>query len=283
MSTNVSTLTAYQTVRALNKLARTADPQPAAVPASVPGVLSPTARKRLEGRRDLLSSTKTMARWIVLAGIVASVVANSIGSETPIEVGFAAVPPLSLFGAIELLIRVQVVSRFGTVVRVLGTLAVALASGWLSYFRMASAASEYGREHGVNAYVWPISVDGLMVVAAVSLVAIDGLIREIEARLDESDDAAKEAADAATLAQRLADEADAAQRAQARAADKLSAAEREARRLVNYNDLDRAGKAGFTRACRKHGTREAVRMFTAPRPERTPERTTVVGIDATAR
>jgi hypothetical protein len=130
-------------------------------------------------------SARRLVRIVVMTGIAASVAANVIGAADAIEVGVAAWPPLALLLAIEILIRVPVTGQLATIVRILGTLGVAGAAGYLSYFRMAATVSQHG-EHGVSAKVWPISVDGLMVVAAVSLVALDGLIRELEARIEDA-------------------------------------------------------------------------------------------------
>jgi hypothetical protein len=140
-----------------------------------------TARKVAEYR-----SARRLVRIVVMAGIGASIAANVIEAADAIEVGFAAWPPLALLLAIEILIRVPVTGKLATLVRILGTLGVASAAGYLSYFRMAHTAAQHG-EHGNAAYVWPISVDGLMVVAAVSLVALDGLIRDLEMRIEDAE------------------------------------------------------------------------------------------------
>jgi hypothetical protein len=53
--------------------------------------------------------------------------------------------------------------------RVLATIAIAGIAAWVSYWHMQDVAVRYG-ETAVSAYLLPISVDGLIVVASVSLV-----------------------------------------------------------------------------------------------------------------
>jgi hypothetical protein len=63
--------------------------------------------------------------------------------------------------------------------RVLSTIAIAGIAAWVSYWHMQDVAVRYG-ETQVSAYLLPISVDGLIVVASVSLVELAGRIRVVE-------------------------------------------------------------------------------------------------------
>jgi hypothetical protein len=69
--------------------------------------------------------------------------------------------------------------RWLVVVRVLATAVISGIAAWVSYWHMAGVASRYG-EHGASGYLLPISVDGLIVVASISLVELAGRIRDAE-------------------------------------------------------------------------------------------------------
>jgi hypothetical protein len=101
-------------------------------------------------------------------------------SDHVTDAAIAAWPPLALLLVLEILTRIPISGRWSTIARVASTLGVAIAAGWLSYFHMAATASAHG-EHGINAYVWPISVDGLMTVSAIALVEIGARIRHLQA------------------------------------------------------------------------------------------------------
>jgi hypothetical protein len=64
----------------------------------------------------------------------------------------AAVPPLALLLTVELISRVL--------------------AAWLSYWHMVGVASRYGETEAAASYLLPLSVDGLVIVASVSLVEI---------------------------------------------------------------------------------------------------------------
>lgn len=133
-------------------------------------------------RLTKLRADRRLVRLVVLAGIAISIGANVLGAESLTNAGIAAWPPLSLLLTLEVLVRIPAGRIGSTLMRVAATLAVAGAAGWLSYIHMAATARAHG-EHGVNAYVWPASVDGLMIVAAVALVELGARIRLQEAEL----------------------------------------------------------------------------------------------------
>jgi len=127
-----------------------------------------------------LIKDRRMVRAAVVVGVTASLAANALGADSVADAAIAAWPPLALLWVLEILTRIPVGSRWSTVGRIAATLGVAIAAGWLSYFHMAATASAHG-EHGINAYVWPISVDGLMTVSAIALVEIGARIRQLQA------------------------------------------------------------------------------------------------------
>jgi hypothetical protein len=123
-------------------------------------------------------------RWAVRAalalGVAASVAANILHAEPHlVSQTIAAWPPLALLLTVELVSRVPVHRRALGLLRVLATVAISGIAGWVSYWHMTAVASRYG-EVGTSPYLLPISVDGLIVVASISLVELAGRIRRLE-------------------------------------------------------------------------------------------------------
>jgi hypothetical protein len=120
-------------------------------------------------------------RWAVRAtltlGVAASVAANILHAlPNPISQMIAAWPPLALLLTVELISRVPVHRRSLAAVRLGATTAIAGIAAWVSYWHMAGVAARYG-ESGASPYLLPLSVDGLVIVASVSLVELAGRIR----------------------------------------------------------------------------------------------------------
>lgn len=120
-------------------------------------------------------------QWAVRAtltvGVAASVCANVLHArDNPISQAIAAWPPLALLLTVELVSRVPVHRRLLAVARIGGTTVIAGIAAYVSYFHMAAVVSRYG-EHQPNPYLLPLSVDGLIVVASVSLVELSGRVR----------------------------------------------------------------------------------------------------------
>jgi hypothetical protein len=123
-------------------------------------------------------------RWAVRAslvlGVAASVAANILHAEpNPIAQTISAWPPLALMLTVELISRVPVHRRSLSAVRLFATFAIAGIAAWVSYWHMAGVAAKYG-ESGAAPYLLPLSVDGLIIVASVSLVELAGRIRSAE-------------------------------------------------------------------------------------------------------
>jgi hypothetical protein len=128
-------------------------------------------------------------RWAVRAtltfGVAASVAANVLHAwPNPISQAIAAWPPLALLLTVELISRVPMHRRSLAFARLAATAAIAGIAAWVSYWHMAGVASRYG-ESQTSAYLLPLSVDGLIVVASVCLVELAGRIRELDGRATE--------------------------------------------------------------------------------------------------
>ncbi|MET7970912.1 DUF2637 domain-containing protein [Micromonospora sp. NPDC005305] len=120
-------------------------------------------------------------RWAVRAslalGVVASVAANVLHARpNPISQIIAAWPPLALLLTVELISRAPHHRRLLRAIRLAATAVIAAIATWVSYWHLVGVAARYGEtEHGA-AYLLPISVDGLVIVASVSLVEITARI-----------------------------------------------------------------------------------------------------------
>jgi hypothetical protein len=124
-------------------------------------------------------------RWAVrgalLLGVAASVTANVLHAvDNPISQVIAAWPPLALLLTIELIARVPVHSRGLALARFIAAAVITGIAAWVSYWHMAGVADRYGETEAGAAYMLPISVDGLIVVASICLVELAGRIRADE-------------------------------------------------------------------------------------------------------
>jgi hypothetical protein len=121
-------------------------------------------------------------RWAVRAtltlGVAASVAANILHARPSlISQLIAAWPPLALLLTVELISRVPTHRRSLGIVRLVATAAIAGIAAWVSYWHMVGVAARYGETEAAAAYLLPLSVDGLVIVASISLVELTGRIR----------------------------------------------------------------------------------------------------------
>jgi hypothetical protein len=116
-------------------------------------------------------------RLVLLAGVAASVAANVLhANPNPVSQAIAAWPPLALLVTVELIARVPVHRRRLAVVRWTATGVIAGIAAWVSYWHMVGVSARYG-ETGGTPYLLPLSVDGLVLVASISLVELSGHLR----------------------------------------------------------------------------------------------------------
>lgn len=127
-----------------------------------------------------LKRLRWTVRAVLLLGIAASVAANILHAlPNPISQTISAWPPLALLLTVELCTRIPIVRRSLTAVRIVATASIAGIAAWVSYWHMVATATRFG-ESGTSAYLLPVTVDGLIVVASVSLVELAAKIRSIE-------------------------------------------------------------------------------------------------------
>jgi hypothetical protein len=124
------------------------------------------------GATGRLRRIRWAVRLALTAGVAASVGANILhAAHNPISQAIAAWPPLALLLTVELVARVPLHTRALAAVRIAATTVIAGIAAWVSYWHMAAVAARYG-ETPTSAYLLPISVDGLIVVASISLVEL---------------------------------------------------------------------------------------------------------------
>ncbi len=151
------------------------------MPAS--GPVRPLAPDAVQMSLRQLRRFQWAVRATLAVGVAASVSANVLhAQDNLIAQTIAAWPPLALLITVELVSRVPVHRRALAVVRILATTAIAGIAAFVSYQHMLAVASRFG-ESGLAPYLLPLSVDGLVVVASVSLVELAGRVR---AALDQS-------------------------------------------------------------------------------------------------
>jgi len=120
-------------------------------------------------------------RAVFTLGIAASLAGNVLHAQNNmISQAISAWSPLALLLTVELISRIPTRGGAASVARMAATAVIAGIAAWVSYWHMAGVAAEYG-ETGAAPYLLPLSVDGLIVVASVSLVEIGARIRALTA------------------------------------------------------------------------------------------------------
>lgn len=129
-----------------------------------------------------LQRVRSGARATLALGLGASLAANVLAAHPSVPGWIiAAWSPVALLLTVELLSRVPVGTSWQSAVRVAVAGSIAAIAAWVSYWHMVEVALAYG-EKTVAAHLLPFSVDGLVVVAAVSLSEINRQLNEKPAR-----------------------------------------------------------------------------------------------------
>jgi len=131
-----------------------------------------------------LSRLRWAVRIVLTVGLAASVAANILHAlPNPISRTIAAWPPVALLLTVELVSRIPVTRRWRAAIRISATATIASIAGWISYWHMQGVTARYG-ESGSSSYLVPLTVDGLIVVASISLVELAVAIRALEAKAE---------------------------------------------------------------------------------------------------
>jgi hypothetical protein len=118
---------------------------------------------------------------VVAIGIAVSVTLNVM--HAPSNIGAKLVggfPPIAVFLCIELISRIPATSKALAVGRILGSLVVAGIGGAVSYTQQMDFVRHLGFS-GWHAVLFPACIDGVMMVATLSLVEVARKIRTLEA------------------------------------------------------------------------------------------------------
>ncbi|MFB9238360.1 DUF2637 domain-containing protein [Plantactinospora siamensis] len=127
-----------------------------------------------------LQRTQWAVRATLVLGVAASVTANILHAKpNPVSQTIAAWPPMALLITVELVTRIPVHHRALGVIRIVAASTIATIAAWISYHHMVGVVARYG-ETGTVPYLLPLSVDGLIIVASVSLVELAARRRKAE-------------------------------------------------------------------------------------------------------
>lgn len=148
----------------------------------------PSTTTHLTGRQ--VRNLRRGTRATLTVGVAASIAANVLHSITrpgaegqpgwKIVAGalLAALAPAILLLASELVTRIPIARRGLGIVRASSTALIGLFAAWVSYWHMAAVASMLG-EAGNAKYVYPLIIDGLMIVASISLNELEHIARQV--------------------------------------------------------------------------------------------------------
>ena len=157
----------------------------------------------MQNKLPQLIRLRWFVRFVLTLGIAASVAANVLhAQDNPISKGFAAWPPLALLLCVELVSRIPVTKVWRGLIRITATGSIASIAGWISYWHMQSVTARYG-ETGSSSYLYPLTGDGVIVVASICLVELAVRVREIEAKAEGADKAETVIAQVEAIADRL--------------------------------------------------------------------------------
>lgn len=119
-----------------------------------------------------LQRLRWAVRMVLALGVAASVAANILhANPNPISQTIAGWPSLAFLLTVELVSRIPVTRRLRAAIRIAATAVIAGIAGWISYGHMVDVAIRYG-ETSLSAHLLPFTVDGVIVVASVSLVEL---------------------------------------------------------------------------------------------------------------
>lgn len=132
-----------------------------------------------------LGRLRWACRAIVLGATLVSLWANSLQAQhNYASVFISCLPPAFVMGGFELVSRIPIHhdgSWLIKVTRPAATAGITLGSAWLSYFHQREAFGKY-TDDMTTVRVLPLLIDGLMVVAAVSLIELNAQVGILETK-----------------------------------------------------------------------------------------------------
>lgn len=153
--------------------------------------------KRKQAKLKELTHLRLWISLAVAVGALLSIVLQIL--HAPKAGGWVAMvvggfPPASVVLCIELMTRIRVFRKLPAGVRILATTAVAGMAGVVSYTQQYQFIVHLGFE-GRTATMFPLIIDGTMLVATISLVEVSGQVRALLDEIAELETAADEAAE----------------------------------------------------------------------------------------
>lgn len=124
-------------------------------------------------------------RAVVVGSTAVSIWANALAAQwNPASIFISLLPPAFVLGGFELVSRIPIHNDGGRIikfVRPIATAGVTVGSAWLSYFHQREAFSKYTNDE-TTVKVLPLLIDGLMIIAAVSLIELNAQIAVLETK-----------------------------------------------------------------------------------------------------
>jgi hypothetical protein len=134
---------------------------------------------------NFLGHLKWACRGVILLATAVSVWANILHSDRgAVPIIINALPPLIVLAGFELISRIPIpegtpwLMRWARVIAVIGVSGI---GAWLSYWHQNSAFLRYAKDVQ-TATLLPLSIDGLMIIASVSLIMLNKKMDELRAR-----------------------------------------------------------------------------------------------------
>lgn len=137
--------------------------------------------------RSTLNHLRWLCRAVIAGSGLFSIWANILHVEDPSgpAIAFAAAPPLIVLLGWEMVSRIPIRENAAWYVRLIRpsfTGLLAFGGAWLSYWHQRAAIERYNGGDVTNAAILPLLIDGLMIIASVSVYELNYRIRAMEAK-----------------------------------------------------------------------------------------------------
>jgi len=130
-----------------------------------------------------LERIKWACRLIIAFAIGVSIWGNVLHAKPSfVPIALSSLPPILFYLGYEIISRVPIpgdAKRFVRFSRVLATVGISGIGAWLSYWHQRDAFFRYTEDLQLAALL-PLSIDGLMIIASVSLVLLNEYIRQLK-------------------------------------------------------------------------------------------------------
>lgn len=137
--------------------------------------------------RSTLNHLRWLCRAVIAGSGLFSIWANILHVEDPSgpAIAFAAAPPLVVLLGWEMVSRIPIrenAAWYVKLIRPVFTGLLAFGGAWLSYWHQRAAIERYNGGDVTNAAILPLLIDGLMIIASVSVYELNHRIRAMESK-----------------------------------------------------------------------------------------------------